>query len=49
MNIGDQVQVPDGRIGTLIRLENNVATVLFLLLGRPHDEGFNLSDLQPAP
>ena len=45
MNIGDTVGVPDGRSGTLIRLENGVATVLFFTIGRVHDEAFNQSDL----
>jgi hypothetical protein len=49
MNIGDQVKVPDGRIGTLIRLENGVATVVFVVLNHVIQTAFNQSDVQPAP
>lgn len=48
MNIGDEVTVPDGRTGVLLRLENNVATVGFIVNSYAYSVAFNESDVQPA-
>ena len=48
MNVGDSVTVPDGRTGVLVRLENGVATIVFVMGTQTIQTAYNQSDVKPA-